>query len=90
MITCLEFSGNRIVSGSDDNTLKVWDVETGDVSKPLLVPAMACHIKVTLYLVYRSLAVIANQLYFSGTYLINNVFTGLWVCTQSYGSEQGR
>ena len=23
VITCLQFSGNRIVSGSDDNTLKV-------------------------------------------------------------------
>jgi WD40 repeat protein len=24
VITCLQFSNNRIVSGSDDNTLKVW------------------------------------------------------------------
>ena len=31
VITCLEFCGNRIVSGSDDNTLKVWDVDTGQV-----------------------------------------------------------
>ena len=33
VITCLEFSGNRIVSGSDDNTLKVWSALTGKVSK---------------------------------------------------------
>ena len=31
VITCLEFSGNRIVSGSDDNTLKVWSAITGKV-----------------------------------------------------------
>uniref|UniRef100_T1PGV9 WD domain protein n=1 Tax=Musca domestica TaxID=7370 RepID=T1PGV9_MUSDO len=29
VITCLQFSGNRIVSGSDDNTLKVWSAVTG-------------------------------------------------------------
>ncbi|KAL8598767.1 hypothetical protein ACOMHN_033330 [Nucella lapillus] len=29
VITCLEFCGQRIVSGSDDNTLKVWSVVTG-------------------------------------------------------------
>lgn len=32
VITCLQFSGNRIVSGSDDNTLKVWSAVTGRVS----------------------------------------------------------
>ena len=31
VITCLEFCGNRIVSGSDDNTLKVWSADTGKV-----------------------------------------------------------
>ncbi|KAG9344055.1 hypothetical protein JZ751_012533, partial [Albula glossodonta] len=29
VITCLQFCGNRIVSGSDDNTLKVWSAVTG-------------------------------------------------------------
>lgn len=33
VITCLQFSGNRIVSGSDDNTLKVWSAATGKVIK---------------------------------------------------------
>ena len=28
VITCLQFSGNRIVSGSDDNTLKVPSTPT--------------------------------------------------------------
>ena len=32
VITCLQFDGKRIVSGSDDNSLKVWSVETGNVS----------------------------------------------------------
>lgn len=31
VITCLEFCGSRVVSGSDDNTLKVWSVITGKV-----------------------------------------------------------
>lgn len=31
VITCLQFCGNRIVSGSDDNTLKVWSAVTGKV-----------------------------------------------------------
>ena len=31
VITCLEFCGSRIVSGSDDNTLKVWSAITGKV-----------------------------------------------------------
>lgn len=29
VITCLQFCGNRIVSGSDDNTLRVWSATTG-------------------------------------------------------------
>jgi len=32
VITCLQFCGNHVVSGSDDNTLKVWSVITGKVS----------------------------------------------------------
>lgn len=31
VITCLQFCGNRIVSGSDDNTLKVWSAISGKV-----------------------------------------------------------
>jgi F-box/WD-40 domain protein 7 len=33
VITCLQFDGKRIVSGSDDNSLKVWSVATGQVKK---------------------------------------------------------
>ncbi|XP_065205168.1 F-box/WD repeat-containing protein 7 [Planococcus citri] len=36
VITCLQFCGNRIVSGSDDNTLKVWSVTTGKCLKTLV------------------------------------------------------
>ena len=30
-MTCLQFCANRIVSGSDDNTLRVWNAITGKV-----------------------------------------------------------
>ena len=30
-VTCLQFFGNRIVSGSDDNTLRIWSASTGKV-----------------------------------------------------------
>ena len=36
VITCLQFSGNRIVSGSDDNTLKVWSAMTGKCLRTLV------------------------------------------------------
>ncbi|CAG0890764.1 unnamed protein product [Cyprideis torosa] len=35
VITCLQFSGHRIVSGSDDNTLKVWSAITGKCLRTL-------------------------------------------------------
>jgi F-box/WD-40 domain protein 7 len=31
VVTCLQFTRNRIVSGSDDNTLRVWNATTGKV-----------------------------------------------------------
>jgi len=36
VITCLQFSGNRVVSGSDDNTLKVWSAMTGKCLRTLV------------------------------------------------------
>lgn len=36
VITCLQFSGNRIVSGSDDNTLKVWSATSGRCLRTLV------------------------------------------------------
>ncbi|XP_064481932.1 F-box/WD repeat-containing protein 7-like isoform X2 [Ornithodoros turicata] len=36
VITCLQFSGQRIVSGSDDNTLKVWSASTGRCLRTLV------------------------------------------------------
>ncbi|CAG2250563.1 FBXW7 [Mytilus edulis] len=36
VITCLEFCGTRIVSGSDDNTLKVWSAITGKCLRTLV------------------------------------------------------
>ncbi|CAL9694345.1 unnamed protein product [Knipowitschia caucasica] len=35
VITCLQFSGDFIVSGSDDNTLKVWSAITGKCLRTL-------------------------------------------------------
>jgi len=35
VITCLQFNGSRIVSGSDDNTLKVWSAVSGKCLKTL-------------------------------------------------------
>ena len=35
VITCLQFCNNRIVSGSDDNTLKVWSSTTGKCLRTL-------------------------------------------------------
>ena len=34
VITCLEFDGSRIVSGSDDGSLRVWSAVTLKVSQP--------------------------------------------------------
>jgi len=35
VVTCLQFDGAKIVSGSDDNTLKVWNAATGTCSATL-------------------------------------------------------
>lgn len=40
VITCLQFSGNLVVSGSDDNTLKVWDATTGKVREELILNSL--------------------------------------------------
>ena len=45
VITCLQFSGNRIVSGSDDNTLKVWSATTGKVSIIIIIIIFFFHFK---------------------------------------------
>lgn len=42
VITCLEFCGSRVVSGSDDNTLKVWSVITGKVCNHSQTFSVAC------------------------------------------------
>jgi F-box/WD-40 domain protein 7 len=36
VITCLQFDGKRIVSGSDDNSLKIWSIVNGQVRFVLL------------------------------------------------------
>ena len=37
-MTCLQFSGSRIVSGSDDNTLRIWNAITGRVGYHSCLP----------------------------------------------------
>ena len=36
VVTCLQFDGVRIVSASDDNTLKVWLAKTGTLIQTLV------------------------------------------------------
>ncbi|CAM4782643.1 unnamed protein product [Rotaria magnacalcarata] len=36
VITCLQFDGKRIVSGSDDNSLKIWSIATGQCEQTLI------------------------------------------------------
>jgi F-box/WD-40 domain protein 7 len=36
VVTCLQFYGNRIVSGSDDCTLKIWNATTGQCMQTLV------------------------------------------------------
>ena len=36
VVTCLQFDGVRIVSASDDNTLKVWSAKTGALIRTLV------------------------------------------------------
>ncbi|CBY18769.1 unnamed protein product [Oikopleura dioica] len=36
VVTCLQFDGQRIVSGSDDSTLKVWNAKTGHCQSTLI------------------------------------------------------
>jgi len=53
VITCLEFCGNKIVSGSDDNTLKVWSAVNGKVctSIPEFYPSVTSYVEI-LHLVF--------------------------------------
>ena len=36
VVTCLQFDGEKIVSASDDNTLKVWSAVTGNLIRTLV------------------------------------------------------
>ncbi|CAF0742303.1 unnamed protein product [Brachionus calyciflorus] len=36
VITCLKFDGRRVVSGSDDNTLKIWCAQSGKLLNTLI------------------------------------------------------
>ena len=57
LITCLLFTdNNRIISGSDDGSLRVWSVETGDVSitlKTTLTKLVLRYLIITLSFVVR-------------------------------------
>lgn len=66
VITCLQFCGNRIVSGSDDNTLKVWSATTGKVTR--------CHY--TIYMLLIELFLVFKDS--RRTYWRRLVFTNVW------------
>lgn len=36
VITCLELYSDYIISGSDDNTVSVWDARTGTMSRLMI------------------------------------------------------
>jgi F-box/WD-40 domain protein 7 len=36
-VTCLQFNGNFVISSSDDGTVKLWDVRTGEFVRNLVV-----------------------------------------------------
>lgn len=56
VITCLQFCGNRIVSGSDDNTLKVWSAVTGKVRVNYLSFSRVCFLDLMMYFTTACLA----------------------------------
>ena len=54
-VTCLQFSGNRIVSGSDDTTLKIWSAVNGRVS------AVYCTVTCIVIFLYQSTVLWTTQ-----------------------------
>lgn len=66
VITCLQFSDNKIVSGSDDNTLKVWSAITGKVS--FLKKTVKCVIQIRFLTVFKNV----NGTY-GGSVVVTNV-----------------
>lgn len=70
VITCLQFSGNRIVSGSDDNTLKVWSATTGKVRPSafkhqiIKVDNIFCSKYSQLWIFWEKIMLYLNSLYY--------------------------
>lgn len=54
-VTCLQFFGNRIVSGSDDNTLRIWSASTGKVQCLAAVCAYVIFGNVHIFFVWQHL-----------------------------------
>jgi len=61
VITCLEFCGNKIVSGSDDNTLKVWSAVNGKVCHWSALPVTPCAVRVIVSMCLSAVIVINNN-----------------------------
>jgi len=61
VITCLEFCGNKIVSGSDDNTLKVWSAVNGKVCHWSALPVTQCAVRVIVSMCLSTVIIINND-----------------------------
>lgn len=101
VITCLQFSGDLIVSGSDDNTLKVWSAITGKVrdcsdwwagSRSFILKC--CIFRKLVCDILRSSAFIciAQLIVFPGSIILEGtleVFVCLFVCFGSLEHQSG-
>ena len=50
-VTCVQFDDTRVISGAVDRLIKIWSLESGQVSKTTVIvisPQRACAARVTV------------------------------------------